>query len=92
MRLSAAFPGVDFNPEIFEENLSDIQDEYFLKAVTTFIQTTKEIYPGTGVIAILREIARDYLPKIEYKKSERTPEEIKKYNDFADEWRRRLPK
>jgi hypothetical protein len=36
-------------------------------------------------------MAIDFIPKIEFIKPERTPEEIQKYKDFSEEWNRKIP-
>ena len=53
--LTAAFPGFDFNAEIYWVILKDLKDEDFELAILDVIRTQKEIYPGTGLIAILYE-------------------------------------
>jgi hypothetical protein len=41
--------------------MKDLNDDDFLAAVIQFVKTTKEIYPGTNPIAILRELTREQL-------------------------------
>ncbi len=53
--LTATFPNMNFNGQLFWETLNDLDGECFLKAVWALIKNTKELYPGTNVIAILRE-------------------------------------
>ena len=53
--LSSAFPDRKFEPEIYFELLKDLKDEFFLMAVIDVCKTQKEMYPGTNLIAILRE-------------------------------------
>jgi len=66
--LTQAFPGVDFSIDIYWEVLSELDDESFSKAVLEFIKTRKEIYPGTGPIAILHERSIEfYKQKLESK-------------------------
>lgn len=90
--LAASFPGIDFNPEVYEEMLSELPDEFFLKAVYDFIKTTKEIYPGTNPIAILREKALSLVPKVPYVKPMRTAEELRKINDMQEYYDRQKEK
>jgi hypothetical protein len=62
--------------------LGDLQDEYFLDAVYHFIRTTKEIYPGTNPIAIIREKAIALIPKMPYQAPVRSAEELQKIKDM----------
>jgi hypothetical protein len=54
LALTAAFPGLQFNSTLLWRTLSDLDGEYFLMAVIDVIKTTKELYPGSNIIAILR--------------------------------------
>jgi len=45
--------------EVYFELLKDLKDECFLMAVMDVCKTQKEIYPGTNLIAILRERTMD---------------------------------
>ena len=54
LALTAAFPGLQFNSTLLWRTLSDLDGEYFLMAVIDAIKTTKELYPGSNIIAILR--------------------------------------
>jgi len=47
---------VSFNTTLYREMLGGLSDRRFLAAVYEFIKTTKEIYPGTNPVAILREM------------------------------------
>jgi len=51
------FPNRDFNFDILWELLKDIPDQNFLIAVKDLCSTTAEIYPGTNIVALVREIA-----------------------------------
>jgi hypothetical protein len=57
--LAASFPGLQFNSDLFWAALSDLDGEYFLKAVMSVIRNTKELYPGSNMIAIVRGLAID---------------------------------
>lgn len=57
--LTATFPSMNFNGQLFWETLNDLDGECFLKAVWNLIKNTKELYPGTNVIAIIRERAKE---------------------------------
>lgn len=58
--MTAAFPGMTFNAKIYHDFLADIDGDFFLKAVEDFVKNTKEIYPGTNLIAMLRDKALSY--------------------------------
>jgi hypothetical protein len=57
--LAAAFPGMNFNAKLYWAMLNDLDGEFFLKAVWEFIKTTKEVFPGTNVIAIIHARATE---------------------------------
>lgn len=46
--------------------MNDLDDEQVARAVAKFIRTFKQVYPGTNVIAVLREFAFDFdsLPNV----------------------------
>jgi hypothetical protein len=54
LALAASFPGLQFNSDLFWATLSDLDGGYFLKAVMSIIKNTKELYPGSNMIAIVR--------------------------------------
>jgi hypothetical protein len=84
--LTASFPGIDFNVRLYEEMLGDLQDRYFLEAVYWFIKTTKEIYPGTNPIAILREKTLSLIPHLP--PPARSEEELKAIQDMENYYQR----
>lgn len=53
--LTATFPGMNFNAKLFWEMLQDLDGQFFLMAIWELIKDTKEIYPGTNIIAIIRD-------------------------------------
>lgn len=55
--LTATFPNMNFNGQIFWAMLNDLDGECFLMAVWDLIKNTKELYPGTNIVAILRSKA-----------------------------------
>ena len=55
--LALTFPEKKFDGKVWWELLNDIDDKKFLIAVKDVCSTTKELYPGTNLIAIIREIA-----------------------------------
>lgn len=55
--LTATFPSMNLNARLYWTMLSDLDGQFFLMAVYEFIKNTKEVYPGTNMIAIIRERA-----------------------------------
>ena len=55
--LVATFPSMNFNAKLYWEMLHDLDGECFLRAVWDFIKQTKEVFPGTNIIALLRDRA-----------------------------------
>jgi len=55
LALTAIFPGISLNAQLFWELVKDLDGEYYLKAVYDVLKTTKEIYPGTNIAAIIRD-------------------------------------
>jgi hypothetical protein len=53
--LLCAFPDRKFDCNIFWTFLSDLKDDEFLKSIADIISTKSELYPGTNVIALIRE-------------------------------------
>ena len=53
--LSEAFPKLEFSTKLYWAMLNDLEGVYFLMAIRDFILGTKEIYPTSNPIAILRE-------------------------------------
>ena len=82
MLLAASFPGITFNAKVYDELLGDLNDKYFLDAVYDFIKTTKEVYPGTNPLAIIREKAMSFIPSLP--KPKRTNEELKKIQEMQE--------
>ena len=56
--LLEAFPDKKFDCAIFWAFLSDLSDREFLQAIGHIISVEKNIYPGTNVIALIREKAK----------------------------------
>ena len=50
-----AFPSKEINAKVYYEALKDISDEDFENAVLEIIQKTKDLYPGSNLIAMIRE-------------------------------------
>lgn len=86
MALTAAFPGLQFNSNLFWRTLSDIDGEYFLKAVVDIIKTTKELYPGSNIIAILRNRAEEL--KLETLKNSKLQLEAETEKERIERWRK----
>ncbi len=57
--LLKVFPSMNFDAKLFWTMLSDLDGQYFLMAVWEFIKNTKDIFPGTNIIATIREKAID---------------------------------
>lgn len=58
--ISSVFPKLDLNEDtlnIWEPLLQDLEDDHFLLAVEIFCSDQKEIYPGTNIVATLREMS-----------------------------------
>jgi hypothetical protein len=55
--LTATFPSMNLNARLYWEMLQDLDGQFFLMSIWDFIKNTKEIYPGTNIIANLREKA-----------------------------------
>ena len=53
--LTTAFPNHPINAEFYYQMLSDLDPDLFIKAVLSVCNEQKEIYPGTNLIAIIRE-------------------------------------
>ena len=64
MMLAATFTGMNLPKETviaYRNLLDDLSDEDFEKAIIKICQGVKEIYPGTNIVALIREQAK---PKI----------------------------
>lgn len=57
--MTAAFPGLQFNSDLFWAATQDLDGQYFLIAIMDVVRNTKDIYPGTNIIAVIREKAID---------------------------------
>lgn len=55
--ISKAFPSNQFDVEFYWEFLKDLEDQDFKAAVISIVKTMKEIYPGTNILAAIREKA-----------------------------------
>jgi hypothetical protein len=55
--LSQVFPALNLDAKLFWKFLNDLDGQFFLMAVWEFIKNTKDIYPGTNIIATIRENA-----------------------------------
>lgn len=52
--LSVAFPSMNFDAKLFWEMVNDLDGQFFLMAVWEFIKKTTDVFPGTNIIATLR--------------------------------------
>jgi len=57
--LLKVFPSMNFDAKLFWTMLSDLDGQYFLMAVWEFIKNTKDIFPGTNIIAKIRGRAEE---------------------------------
>ena len=57
--MTAAFPGLQFNSDLFWATTNDLDGQYFLMAIMDVVKNTKDIYPGTNIIATIRGKAID---------------------------------
>jgi hypothetical protein len=56
--LILAFPNRIFDNDFMWDYLNDLDDEEFLTAIQKVISSSKELYPGSNIIAIVRENAK----------------------------------
>jgi len=56
--LVLAFPNRTFDPGFMFDWLQDLSDGEFLKAVGAVVSEHKELYPGTNIIALIRDKAK----------------------------------
>lgn len=57
--LSTILPGLNLDAKLFWEMLNDLDGQFFLMAVWEFIKKTKDIFPGTNIIATIRSQAEE---------------------------------
>ena len=84
--MAASFPGLQFNSDLFWATLNDLDGEYFLKAVISVIKNTKELYPGSNMIAIIRDLALRLQTEDRINKSLKIEAETEK--ERIDRWKR----
>jgi len=77
---------MNFDMRIFWDLLNDIDGQYFLMAVYEFIKTTKEIYPGTNIIAIIRDNAITLQEKVRQENTLKIETETEK--ERIDRWQK----
>lgn len=56
--LLEAFPDRKFNNKIIYKFMQDLSKEEFLSGIAKVISSTKELFPGTNIIALIRENAK----------------------------------
>jgi len=71
---------------LFWAALSDLDGEYFLKAVMSVIKNTQELYPGSNMIAIVRSLAIAMQKKHREDNTLKIEEETEK--ERIDRWQR----
>ncbi len=84
--MTAAFPGLQFNSKLLWQTLNDIDGEFFLMAVIDIIKTTKELYPGSNIIAIIRSRAEEL--KLEVLKNRTLKLQAETEKERIDRWRK----
>ena|SRR6185436_7114933 len=53
--LSEAFPNYEMSPTLFFECLRELNDQDFASAILDIVKTVPQIYPGSNLIAMIRE-------------------------------------
>jgi len=83
----------DFNLSLYWKTLKDIDDTSFQSAVLKIIQTQKELYPNTNMIAIIREWAHTLMrgsaesfPKLTDQRSDPPPAEWEAMKKKLKSW------
>ena len=84
--LIATFPGMNFNVKLFWEMLQDLDGQFFLMAIWKVIKDTKEIYPGTNIIAIIRCQAQTL--KDEYTQNNTLKLETENEKERIERWKK----
>lgn len=84
--MSKAFPGLNLDPKLYWEILNDLDGEYYLKAVMITIRDTKELYPGSNLIAIIRSLAVDM--QGEYRVNNSLKIEAETEKERIDRWQK----
>ena len=55
--LAQSFPDRKFDIKLMFQFLKDLEDDRFLKSIHKIVATKTELYPGTNIIALIRENA-----------------------------------
>jgi len=84
--LTATFPQMNFNGQLFWAMLNDLDGQFFLMSVWELIKNTKEIYPGTNIVAIIRSRANEL--KIETQKDSTLKLEAETEKERIERWRK----
>lgn len=84
--LSMVFPKMEFDAKLFWQTLNDLDGQYFLISVLELIKTTKEIYPGTNIIAIIRSRAEEL--RLEALQNSTLKLEVETEKERIDRWQK----
>lgn len=85
--LRQAFPRLEINTPILWEMLQDLDDRPFLMAVKDLCRHRTEIYPGTNMIALLRDGAREIvIREWREKQNERPKNALEECSPPPPEW------
>lgn len=84
--MTAAFPGLQFNSDLFWAATNDLDGQYFLMAIMDIVKNTKDIYPGTNIIAVIRFKTIDL--QNEFKKNNVLKLEVETEKERIDRWQK----
>jgi len=57
--ISSAFPANQFDVELYWELLKDLEAQDYEVSILSIVKTLKDIYPGTNLIAMIRDRANE---------------------------------
>lgn len=84
--LLKVFPQMNFDAKLFWAMLSDLDGQYFLMAVWEFIKNTKDVFPGTNIIAIIRGRAEEL--RLEALQNSTLKLEVETEKERIDRWQK----
>jgi hypothetical protein len=84
--LNTVFPALNLDAKLFWTMLQDLDGQYFLMSVYEFIKNTKEIYPGTNIIATIRARAEEL--QTEVRKNNIIKIETETEKERIDRWQK----
>ena len=59
MALNTAFPNIRINVDFYWSMLSDLIDKEYIIAINKIVKGTRELYPNTNLVALIREKAKE---------------------------------